>query len=156
MANPVFEYNHTAAKILEIPFTEDASNFRIALLKAETIFDARHTHLNQVTGYGTNEVWGYGWPQGGAALINARIETYNTNRARFKADNVSHVIDGGSIIAYFAVIYCNERGAGSALSPLWWISFDGLRYADRVTPFEMTFSDNGLVSMAPAFFTDEV
>ena len=149
MANTTTYYNHTARLILAQ--LVDTANLKAMLLDAAkaTLFDATHTTVNQVAGSLTgspleraNEVYGYGWTQGGEALAGVAVTTVATNDALLDANDISVTPTGGDIgPTYAALIYDATNNY-----PLAFNDFGEVKLAGVGTLFLLNFP-NGVIPM---------
>ena len=138
-----YPYNHTAKKLLTLPIENEAANFYMMLLDGTQVFDPAATSLDA-----TGEVFGNGWPENGANLASIAVLTVNGNEAIIDCDDVSVAALGGAITATHAIIYVDEGGLGTTLSPLWYVDFGGQVGAPDGEPLTIAIHANGLLSGA--------
>lgn len=136
-------YNHTAKKLLTLPIESEAANFYMMLLDGTQVFDPAATSLDA-----TGEVFGNGWPENGVNLTNLVISTINTNEASIDCDDISVLASGGAIAASHAIVYLDEGGLGTTLTPLWFIDFGGQIGAPDGETLVIAIHANGLLSGA--------
>lgn len=134
MAVTISFYNHT--RKLFANGEVDLSNLTVMLRTAATTFNPAHTGVGQLSGA---EVYGNGWPAGGAQIANASITIVNTNEARLDGDNISVTATGGSIGPASSAVVVDGT------TPLLFIDFDGPQQAGETTPFNINWHQNGIV-----------
>lgn len=149
MANTTTYYNHTAAKFLAQ--LVDITNLKAMLLTADkaTLFNATDTTVDAVAGalagsppQRANEVYGFGWAQGGELLDNVVVNTVTTNDALLDADDISVTPTGGDIgPTYAALIY-----DATNMWPLAFNDFGEVKQAGIGTLFLLNFP-NGVIPM---------
>jgi hypothetical protein len=141
MAVTIKNYNHNAAR-----FASGANavgdTYKVVLLSSSATHDATDTTLAEVTG--ANEIFGYGWDEGGEALSGVTVTTVNTDDAKWTADTLTVLITGGDLTFRNYAIYNSTDTDGP---PLAFIE----RSAD-VTFFEdtngvLTWPADGIISL---------
>ena len=136
-------YYHTAKKLLELSLADNSTNFYMLLHDGTRAFNPSDIVLNA-----TGEVFGNGWPENGVNLTNLVISTVNTNEAMIDCDDITTTASGGVIQATHAIIYLDEGGLGTTLTPLWSIDFGGQVGAPDGEPLVIAIHANGLLSGA--------
>ena len=136
-------YYRTARKLLELSLADNSTNFYMLLHDGTRVFTPADTALNA-----TGEVFGNGWPENGVNLTNLAISTTNTNEAMIDCDDITVTASGGAIEATHAIIYLDEGGVGSTLTPLWFIDFGGQIGAPDGDVLTIAIHANGLLSGA--------
>jgi hypothetical protein len=149
MANTTTYYNHTAQLILNQ--SVDINNLKAMLLdnNKAALFNATHTTVNQVAGSLTgspleraNEVYGYGWDQGGELLAGVTVTTVNTNDALLDATDISVTPSGGDIGPTYAALIYDATNS----KPLAFNDFGEVKLAGVGTLFLLNFP-NGVIPM---------
>lgn len=150
MANTTTYYNHTAR--LFLAQLVDIANLKAMLLDADkaTLFNATHTTVNQVAGALTgspleraHEVYGFGWTQGGEALVNVTVTTVATNDALLDADDISVTPTGGDIGPTYSALILDATND----YPLAFNDFGEVKTAGVGTLFLLNFP-NGVIPMS--------
>ena len=149
MANTTTYYNHTAKLFLNQEVA--INNIKAMLLdnNKAALFDATDTTVNAVAGAlagspleRANEVYGFGWTQGGELLANVAVTVVATNDALLDADDISITPTGGDIgPTYAALIY-----DATSSKPLAFNDFGEVKQAGVGTLFLLNFP-NGVISM---------
>ena len=137
-------YNHTPKLLLDLSLTTEAGNLYFMLVDGTTSFDATHTTLAAATNSLTDEVYGYGWTQGGENLANLDVTTVDTNDAMIDCDDISVTASGGPISAPAGIIYVNVGDADTTYYPLWYVDFGETKTATDTNDFQVTFNASGL------------
>ena len=151
MAVTVSTYNHTAKKLLDLSLVDEAENFYLELLTGDASFLASHTTQAQVDNSGGHEVYGNGWTQGGENLSNVAGTTTTTNDAMLDASDVEVTATGGSVgPADAALVYVDEGGAGTVLTPLWFIDFGESKTATVGNVFPVIWNASGIAQVTVA------
>lgn len=143
MAITIQTYNHTAKKLLDLSIYDNRDNFRMVLL-SDNLFDATHTTRDQVTNFDALTFSGNGWSHDGEPLGNITVTTVTDNDAKLDADDITVTAVGGSITAKAGIILVDEGGAGTTLSPLWFIDFGETITATDGADFQVVFHSEGL------------
>ena len=136
-------YYHTARKLLEIGLADNSTNFYMLLHDGTRLPTLTDTALDA-----TGEVFGNGWPENGVNLTNLTITTTNTDEAFIDCDDISVIASGGVIAATHAIVYLDEGGLGTTLTPLWSIDFGGQIGAPDGETLVIAIHANGLLSGA--------
>jgi hypothetical protein len=122
--------------------TFDLDNASLGLTMALFLSTSNCNTLSVGTGvYGdlTNEVaTNFGYTQGGIALTG-ETWTKSASVSTFDCDNVVWTASGGSIVARFAVIYCNAT-VNSIVKPLLCVSLLDTAPADKTATDGNTFT----------------
>ena len=134
-------YHHTAKKLLALSLVDNSTNFYMLLHDGTRAFTPSDTSLDT-----TGEVFGNGWPENGVNLTNLAISTTNTDEAMIDCDDITVTASGGNIQATHAIIYLDEGGLGTTLTPLWSIDFGGQIGAPDGEPLVIAIHANGLLS----------
>lgn len=152
MANTTTYYNHTAKLILNQEITKTTLKAMLLNANKAALFVASHTTVDQVAGAlagsplaRANEVYGFGWTQGGELLANVAVTTVTTNDALLDADDISKTPTGGDIgPTYAALIYDS-----TSMKPLAFNDFGEVKQAGVGTLFLLNFP-NGIIPMTYA------
>jgi hypothetical protein len=151
MPATISAYNHTRKKLFDLSLVDEAANFKLVLIDGSTAFSAAHTTLAQATDSGADEIHGNGWQEGGQALASVAVSIVATNGAMIDCADIAVAASEGNISARYGVIRVDEGGAGTTLTPLWWIDFGEVITANPGTDFEVEINAEGLHrSTAPA------
>lgn len=143
MAITIQTYNHTAKKLLDLSLYDNRDNFRLVLL-SDNVFNAEHTSRDQVTNFDALTFSGNGWSHDGEVLGNLAVHTVTTNDAKIDADDITVSAVGGSIVAKAGVIFVDEGGVGTTLTPLWFIDFGETITATDGADFQVVFHSEGI------------
>lgn len=88
----------------------------------------------------------YGYTQDAKVLANAAVTTFDTDDAKFDADDPSWEASGGDIgPATYALIH-----SVTGQEPLFYINFGEAKTANTGTPFNITFDPAGLITWVVA------
>lgn len=149
MANTTTYYNHTAKLLLAQQV--DLDNMKAMLLDGNkaALFDATDTTVDAVAGAlsgspleRANEVYGYGWVQGGELLANVTVSVVNTNDALLDADDISVTPTGGDVGPAYAALILDATND----YPLAFNDFGEVKQAGIGTLFLLNFP-NGVFPM---------
>lgn len=135
MSVTVTPYNHT--RRLFAAGDVDIADLKVMLLSGHTL-DPTHTNISAIV---ADEVHGFGWPEGGAAIPNPTLTTTSTNEATLDGDDVSEDANGGDITADGAVIYHDATGSEY---PLFHLDPGGEQSAADGFPFGVVWHEDGI------------
>lgn len=135
-------YNHTRKLYANQEIDVDA--LKVMLLLDHT-FDATDDDVSEdIAG---DEVFGFGWDEGGEPVGSEVISIVATSGAMLDAADVEVTATGGAIgPADGAVVY-----DATSDKPLWYIDFEGEETAGEGTQFRIVWNVNGIARwLAPA------
>lgn len=125
-----YKYKNTDIVLL----SSDLSLSKMTLLNAVN-YDSQHTSMLSVLQSGALEVYGNGWPQGGAAL-NVEVAESRTDNAALLSKGVQLLaVDGNIGPALAAVIHVNDK-------PYIFCDFEGEKFTLKNHYFSITFQDD--------------
>jgi hypothetical protein len=143
-------YNHTRDKVSSLSIDDEAANFKFMLLDGTTAFDATHTTIAQVSDSSADEVSGNGWDAGGEAVAGIAVSIVNTSHMKIDGTDMSVTASGGNIAAPAGVLFVDEGGLGSTLTPLVHYDFGETITAGDGTPFLVNWPATGIMNTAAA------
>lgn len=148
MAVTIHEYNHTKFKLLDLGVTPQAENFYFELLDSNALFDVTNTTKTAVDGAGLYEVYGNGWPQGGVNLANLSVAVVEVSKVVVDADDITVEATTGAIgPASCGLVYLDEYGAATAMTPIWLYEFDSPVTANIGEYFVHQWSVGGILRL---------
>jgi hypothetical protein len=151
MPDVISTYNHTRKKLWDLSLTAEAANWKVMLLDGTTPFNAAHTTVAQASDSAADEVYGNGWTQGGQSIAGFATAIASVSGAIIDANDISVMAVGGDIgPASAALIFVNEGGAGTTLTPMFHVAFAAPRTAPVGFPFLVIWNPLGIASSIPA------
>jgi hypothetical protein len=121
------------------------------LLDGTTAFNATHTTVAAASDTANDEVDGNGWTTGGEPIADLAVTVVSTSGAMIDATDISVTATGGDIgPASAALIYVDEGGLGTTLTPLFHVAFDAPKTALSGFPFLIVWNASGIASSVPA------
>jgi len=116
---------------------------KFALLKSEASFRPMDAALSAVTANGEYEAHGFGWPVGGKAIPNVRLDDSSPSTLSYKGDEIKQVIVDGNLISRYGVIYDDSH---ASKKPLLFIDFQKELFAEKDTELTLTFDSLGFIT----------
>lgn len=117
------------------------SEWKVALLDANAVFTASDVSATAIL---ANELHAGSWPQGGIDLTGVTIAKRDTTGLYLTADDVSHIVYGGSMTPRYALIY-----DGDTDRPLMFVDFQRIVIVENNSRFHLNQGSFGLALVSP-------
>lgn len=135
-------YNHTT-NLFASGQCPASATFKAMLLNDSATFTASHTAVTSVSNSGANEVYGYGWTQGGETLAGVTFSVSDTNGSKFTADDPQVTLSGGNLTWYKYLIY-------TGTTPLFFVTLTNALTVTDGNVAGIDIGTNGIVKFIPA------